>query len=180
MTFPGASLDGKNPSELSVVQLKQWLVCHGAPVTGKKPELIQRHAGSFISYYFGFTWWYQLSGFVTILSMSGTSFWLDPDDGVNVKCKLQITAKHQGSFKSALLQSIPPVETRKNCIAEKVSEHNGSKSSDAFESISYTCALDKVYRSFQDGYVQNVRFHSIPTHPNYWGKCSAILEKGKL
>ena len=47
--IPGASLDGKHPSELSVVQLKRWLVCRGAPVTGKKPELIQRYAGSFMS-----------------------------------------------------------------------------------------------------------------------------------
>ena len=47
--IPGASLDGKNPSELSVVQLKRWLVCRGAPVTGKKPELIQRYVGSFMS-----------------------------------------------------------------------------------------------------------------------------------
>ena len=47
--IPGASLDGKNPSELSVVQLKRWLVCRGTPVTGKKPELIQRYAGSFMS-----------------------------------------------------------------------------------------------------------------------------------
>ena len=42
--IPGASLDGKDPSELSIVQLKQWVVCHGAPVNGKKPELIQRYA----------------------------------------------------------------------------------------------------------------------------------------
>ena len=51
----GASLDGKDPSELSVVQLKRWLVCRGTPVTGKKSELIQRYAGPFISYYFSFS-----------------------------------------------------------------------------------------------------------------------------
>ena len=33
--IPGASLDGKCPSELKVVQLKQWLACRGAPVNGK-------------------------------------------------------------------------------------------------------------------------------------------------
>jgi len=38
----GASLNGKSPSELSVPQLKQWLACRGAPVSGKKPELIER------------------------------------------------------------------------------------------------------------------------------------------
>ena len=36
---------------------------------------------------------------------------IDPDDGVNVKHKLQATAaKHQDSFDDALLQSIPPVK----------------------------------------------------------------------
>ena len=40
--IPGASLNGKRPTELNVVQLKRWLVCHGAPSTGRKPELIKR------------------------------------------------------------------------------------------------------------------------------------------
>ena len=39
---PGASLNGKNPGELNVVQLRRWLACRGAPITGKKPELIER------------------------------------------------------------------------------------------------------------------------------------------
>ena len=40
--IPGASLNGKSPSELDVTQLKRWLACRGAPVNGKKPELINR------------------------------------------------------------------------------------------------------------------------------------------
>ena len=40
--IPGASLNGKKPHELNVYQLKRWLSCHGAPVSGKKPELIER------------------------------------------------------------------------------------------------------------------------------------------
>lgn len=40
--IPGASLNNKDPSELNVVQLKRWLSCRGAPLTGKKPELIAR------------------------------------------------------------------------------------------------------------------------------------------
>lgn len=40
--IPGASLNGKAPSELNVVQLKRWLACCGAPTTGRKPELIER------------------------------------------------------------------------------------------------------------------------------------------
>ena len=38
----GASLNGKSSSELNIAQLKQWLACRGAPVSGKKPELIER------------------------------------------------------------------------------------------------------------------------------------------
>ena len=34
----------------------------------------------------------------------------DPDDGVNVKRKLQTTAKHRDSFDDAPLQSIPPAK----------------------------------------------------------------------
>ena len=40
--IPGASLNGKDPSELNVVQLKRWLACRGAPIAGEKPELIER------------------------------------------------------------------------------------------------------------------------------------------
>ena len=64
--IPGASLDGKDPSELNVVQLKRWLVCRGAPVTGKKPELIQRYAHSLIVT--------KLPGFVITSSMAGMYF----------------------------------------------------------------------------------------------------------
>ena len=40
--IPGASLNGKKPTELNVVQLKRWLACRGTPVSGKKAELIER------------------------------------------------------------------------------------------------------------------------------------------
>ena len=40
---PGSSLNGKQPHELNVLQLKRWLACRGAPVTGKKPELIETY-----------------------------------------------------------------------------------------------------------------------------------------
>jgi len=39
---PGASLDGKHPKEPNIAQLRRWLACCGAPVSGKKPELIKR------------------------------------------------------------------------------------------------------------------------------------------
>jgi len=40
--IPGASLDGKQPSELNLTQLKRWLACRGAPTNGKKPQLVER------------------------------------------------------------------------------------------------------------------------------------------
>ena len=40
--IPGASLNGKSPGELNVVQLRRWLACRGAPTSGKKPQLIER------------------------------------------------------------------------------------------------------------------------------------------
>jgi len=45
--IPGASLDGKNPREINVTELRHWLTCCGAPVGGKKPELVERLAISF-------------------------------------------------------------------------------------------------------------------------------------
>ena len=41
--IPGAFLNGKKPLELNVTQLKRWLTCQGAPVTGKKAELVERY-----------------------------------------------------------------------------------------------------------------------------------------
>ena len=41
--IPGSSLNGKEPSELNLLQLKRWLACRGAPVTGKKPQLVERY-----------------------------------------------------------------------------------------------------------------------------------------
>ena len=41
--IPGASLIGREPNELTVVKTKRWLACCGAPLSGKKPELIDRY-----------------------------------------------------------------------------------------------------------------------------------------
>jgi len=40
--IPGASLNGKQPVELNIQQLKRWLACRGAPTTGNEPEFIER------------------------------------------------------------------------------------------------------------------------------------------
>ena len=40
---PGSALNGKQPHELNILQLKRWLACRGAPITGNKLELIERY-----------------------------------------------------------------------------------------------------------------------------------------
>ena len=39
---PGASLCGRDPSELKIPELKRWLACRGAPLKGKKADLVAR------------------------------------------------------------------------------------------------------------------------------------------
>ena len=40
--IPGASLNGRNPANLTIPQLKRWLQCRGAPTKGKKADLVAR------------------------------------------------------------------------------------------------------------------------------------------
>jgi len=40
--YSGASLNGKIPCQLNVIQLKRWLVCCGGPFGGNKPLLVER------------------------------------------------------------------------------------------------------------------------------------------
>ena len=40
---PGASLQGRDPSELKIPELKRWLTCRGAPLKGKKADLVARY-----------------------------------------------------------------------------------------------------------------------------------------
>jgi hypothetical protein len=39
---PGASLQGRNPSQLKVPELKRWLECTAASTRGMKADLIAR------------------------------------------------------------------------------------------------------------------------------------------
>ena len=39
---PGASLNGKKPNDLTVPQLKRWLICRNASIKGKKADLVAR------------------------------------------------------------------------------------------------------------------------------------------
>ena len=40
--MPGASLSGRDPSELHVQELKRWLKCRGANLSGRKADLVKR------------------------------------------------------------------------------------------------------------------------------------------
>ena len=40
--MPGASLDGRDPSELHVVELKRWLKCRGPNQSGRKRDFVKR------------------------------------------------------------------------------------------------------------------------------------------
>ena len=40
--IPGALLDGRDPSELHVVELKRWLKCRGANLSGRKADLVKQ------------------------------------------------------------------------------------------------------------------------------------------
>ena len=40
--IPGASLTGRDPKTLKVVELQRWLQCRGASTKGKKSELVLR------------------------------------------------------------------------------------------------------------------------------------------
>ena len=40
--IPGASLNGRNPANLTIPQLKRWLQCCDAPTKGKKADLVAR------------------------------------------------------------------------------------------------------------------------------------------
>lgn len=51
------------------------------------------------------------------------------------------------------------------------------------ESVCYTRTLDKAYRFFQDGHVQNIRYHPMPSLPDYVCIGASVLpsmKKGKM
>ena len=39
---PGASLNGREPGQLHVVELKHWLMCGAATTVGKNQDLVKR------------------------------------------------------------------------------------------------------------------------------------------
>ena len=40
--IPEASLDGRDPSTLTIPALKRWQQCRAAPIKGKKAQLVER------------------------------------------------------------------------------------------------------------------------------------------
>ena len=51
------------------------------------------------------------------------------------------------------------------------------------DSVCYTRTLDKAYRFFQDGHVQNIRYHPMPSLPDYVCIGASVLpsmKKGKM
>ena len=40
--IPEASVDGRDPSTLTIPALKRWLQCRAAPIKGKKAQLVER------------------------------------------------------------------------------------------------------------------------------------------
>ena len=63
-------------------------------------------------------------------------------------------------------------------------EENGEDASDEswYESVEYTCTLDKAYRFFKDGHVQDLRYHSCMDKPIRCHLCDSysfsFYEKG--
>ena len=49
--IPGASLCGRDPSDLKIPELKRWLACRGTPLKGKKADLVTRLVGFKVVFY---------------------------------------------------------------------------------------------------------------------------------
>ena len=110
---PGASLNGRDPSKLHVVEFKGWLKCRGATTAGRKVDLVKRLAKKLtvarmtkwllkilvlLDFFFFFLIGFVFNGFSFINSVlifvirvrdyisSGlNSKIIDPDGGVHVK-----------------------------------------------------------------------------------------------
>ncbi|XP_065903217.1 uncharacterized protein [Dysidea avara] len=197
--IPGASLNGKSPNQLTVVQLKRWLVCRGAPISGKKSDLIER-----VQCYINYGWDQHL---------------VDPDKEANSRKKLAAAVDDPQSLPSRLLHSVPAADDtlwtsrlykipkitfstiydflvdrkvllrRVSCLegiadkrAEIIStnckqdksklipspdEQPAVQSDYVYVPVEYTRTLDKAYRFYKDGHVQNIKYHPMPSAFGY-------------
>lgn len=72
------------------------------------------------------------------------------------------------------------MEERDNCSLENVGNYNHRKSSgDAYDSVGYTRTLDKAYRFFQDGHVQDIKYHPMPSQHDYVCIVASVLPSMK-
>lgn len=117
--IPGASLSGKSPELLSVVELKRWLACRGAHRGGTKSQLIKRYVLKYITAA-------KLSDFSTVLpslllwccacrvndylSTGLAEDLVDPDNGANVEAK-RTKLLAGGSCHSNLSSTVPSPPT---------------------------------------------------------------------
>ena len=109
---PGASLNGKQPHELNVPQLKRWLACRGAPVTGKSQTLLKGKVSCVWQYHTLAYIYFTTNKAITIAALQPSTiiicsiclayrvnyymkygwdqYLVDPDRGVN--CQKKLTA----------------------------------------------------------------------------------------
>ena len=59
------------------------------------------------------------------------------------------------------------MERRDSCSVKDVGKQKLISNLGSEESIGFTRPLDKAYRFFQDGHVQNIRYHPMPNQLDY-------------
>jgi len=94
--IPGMSLDGKQPSELNLTQLKRWLAYRGAPTNGKKPSSVGRKVSKL-------NFFLTLHCFCRMKCYGWDVYLTDPDGGKNCLQKLA-SVNLPGSESQRLLQ----------------------------------------------------------------------------
>ena len=75
------------------------------------------------------------------------------------------------------------IQTQGNVNLDSGCQGNANSDTCTSESVCYTRTLDKAYRFFQDGHVQNVRYHPMPSQPGYVCIGASVLpsmKKGKM
>ena len=72
------------------------------------------------------------------------------------------------------------IEKRDSFVLGRLNRSNvNCLDSGASESVCYTRTLDRAYRFFQDGHIQNVRYHPMPSLPDYVCIGAAVLPSMK-
>ncbi|XP_065913758.1 uncharacterized protein [Dysidea avara] len=235
----GASLHGKKPSELTVAKLKRWLSCRGTPLSGKKPELVERYycfcktaACSLhpqwraqLQMYMFTSYQYFLCRVECYIKFGWDHLLVDPDKGLNTRKKLlnmageRMESEPSGlSQLTTLLESLPnttdsqwteslvdipqisfnaifkfsverKVPRKKVNYLENLADfrahmslqEDSSKESaeELYMEAEYTRTLDKAYRFFHDGHVQDLKFHPMPHLENGVCVVSRVLASMK-